>query len=71
MVSIFAATNGFMDSISVKDVKRFEKEMLEYIEVNNKKLFEDIRVKKQLNDEIIENIKKIVSDFISKFKKSE
>ena len=71
VVSIFAATNGFMDSISVKDVKRFEKEMLEYIEVNNKKLFEDIRVKKQLNDEIIENIKKIVSDFISKFKKSE
>ena len=71
VISIFAATNGFMDSISVKDVKRFEKEMLEYIEVNNKKLFEDIRVKKQLNDEIIENIKKIVSDFISKFKKSE
>lgn len=71
VVSIFAATNGFMDSINVRDVKRFEKEMLEYIEVNNKKLFEDIRVKKQLNDEIIENIKKIVSDFISKFKKSE
>lgn len=71
VVSIFAATNGFMDSISVKDIKRFEKEMLEYIEVNNKKVLEDIRTKKQLNDEIVDDIKKVVSEFISKFKKSE
>ncbi len=71
VISIFAATNGFMDSISVKDVKRFQKEMLEYIELNNKKVLEEIRTKKQLNDEIIENVKKVVSEFISKFKKSE
>ncbi|MBK8943713.1 MAG: F0F1 ATP synthase subunit alpha [Ignavibacteriae bacterium] len=71
VVSIFAATNGFMDSISVKDIKRFQKEMLEYIEVNNKNVFEEIRTKKQLNDEIIENVKKVVTEFISKFKKSE
>ncbi|MBK7105871.1 MAG: F0F1 ATP synthase subunit alpha [Ignavibacteriae bacterium] len=71
VVSIFAATNGFMDSISVKDIKRFQKEMLEYIEVNNKSVLEEIRTKKQLNDEIIESVKKVVSEFISKFKKSE
>lgn len=47
-----------MDSISVKDIKRFQKEMLEYIEVNNKSVLEEIRTKKQLNDEIIESVKK-------------
>ncbi len=59
-----------MDDISVKDVKRFEKELLEYIDVNNKNLFDEIRISKQLSDETVANIKKIVTDFKSKFKKS-
>jgi F-type H+-transporting ATPase subunit alpha len=71
VVSIFAATNGFMKDIPVNDIKRFEKELLEYIEVNNKSIFEDIRKIQQLNDEIVKNIEKTISDFLSKFKKSE
>ncbi|MCW8850189.1 MAG: F0F1 ATP synthase subunit alpha, partial [Melioribacteraceae bacterium] len=70
VVSIFSATNGFMDDISVKDVKRFEKELLEYIDVNNKNLFDEIRISKQLSDETVANIKKNVTDFKTKFKKS-
>jgi F-type H+-transporting ATPase subunit alpha len=70
VVSIFSATNGFMDDISVKDVKRFEKELLEYIDVNDKNLFNEIRISKQLSDDTVANIKKIVTDFKSKFKKS-
>lgn len=71
VVSIFAATNGFMKDISVNDIKRFEKELLEYIEVNNKSILDDIRKIQQLNDEIVKNIEKTISDFLSKFKKSE
>jgi len=71
VVSIFSATNGFMDDIAVKDIKRFENELTEYLDVNHKNIFEDIRKVKQLSDETIENIKKAVSDFQSKFKKSE
>jgi len=70
VVSIFAATNGFMEEIAVKDIKRFEKEFLEYIEVNNKAIFDDIRISKLLNDETVDSIKKIATDFQSKFKKS-
>jgi len=70
VVSIYAATNNFMDDIEVKDVKRFEKELVEYVDVNNKGIFNDIRVSKQLSDETVESIKKAVTDFQSKFKKS-
>ncbi len=70
VISIYAATNGYMDEIDVKDIKRFEKELLEYIDVNDKNIFDSIRTSKQLSDEIIERIKKIISDFQTKFKKS-
>ncbi len=71
VVSIYAATNGFMDDISVKDIKRFEKELFEYIDVNQKNIFDDIRVSKQLGEDTVGNIKKALTDFQSKFKKSE
>lgn len=71
VVSIYAATNGFMDEIPVKDIKRFEKELLEYIDVNKKNIFDDIRISKQLSDETLASIKQVISDFQSKFKKSE
>ncbi|MCB0749758.1 MAG: F0F1 ATP synthase subunit alpha, partial [Ignavibacteriae bacterium] len=65
VVSIFAATNGFMEAISVKDIKRFQSEMLEFIEVNNKNIFEEIRTKKQISDELNAAIKKTITDFQS------
>ena len=71
VVSIYAATNGFLEDIEVKDIKRFEKELLEYIDVNNKSLFDEIRISKTLNDDTVEKIKKLLNEFHSKFKKSE
>lgn len=70
VVSVFSATKGLMDEIAVKDIKRFEKELLEYMEVNKKDIFDDIRTTKQLSDKTIESIKKVVTDFQNKFKKS-
>ncbi|MDR3609688.1 MAG: F0F1 ATP synthase subunit alpha, partial [Ignavibacteriaceae bacterium] len=71
VVSIFLGTNGYLDSISVPDVKRFEKEILEYVEVKYNNIFETIKKEKQLSDEIISAIKKAADEFIAIFKKSE
>lgn len=71
VVSIFAATNGYLEEIDVKDIKRFEKELLEYIDVNDKSIFDQIRASKTLSDDTIEKIKNIVNEFHSKFNKSE
>ena len=70
VVSIFLGTNGYLDTISVADVKRFEKEVLEYIEVKYNNIFDIIKKEKQLSDETVSLIKKAADEFLVIFKKS-
>ncbi|PPB08344.1 F0F1 ATP synthase subunit alpha [Brevibacillus laterosporus] len=51
VISIFAATKGFLDKIAVEDVRRFEKELLAFIDSNKPQLFEHIRTTNELPDE--------------------
>ncbi|MBI9070432.1 MAG: F0F1 ATP synthase subunit alpha [Melioribacteraceae bacterium] len=71
VISVFIGTNEFLQSVSVKDVKRFEKEFLEYIELKNPDVLEKIRVEKALSDDIVDSIKSAIGEFLNKFKKSE
>ncbi len=68
VVSIFLGTNGFLDDIPVADIKRFEKEILEFIEVKYSQIFETIKKEKQLPDSTAEDIKKAAEEFKSVFK---
>jgi F-type H+-transporting ATPase subunit alpha len=70
VVAIFIGTNNYFDSIEVKDVKRFEKEFLEYVELKYPQIFENILVTKELKDDTVSLIKKAVEEFLEKFKKS-
>ncbi len=70
VVSIFLGTNGYLDSIAVYDVKRFEKEILEFIEMKYNQIFQIIKKEKDLSSETIELIKKAAEEFLSMFKKS-
>lgn len=70
VVSIYLGTRGYMDSISVHDIKRFEKEILEFIEVKYKQIFENIKKEKDLSKETEELIKKAADEFLPTFKKS-
>ena len=63
VVSIFLGTNGYLDDIPVADIKRFEKEILEYVEVKYNQVFETIKKEKQLSDSTVETIKKAVEEF--------
>src|SRR5574338_526872 len=58
VVAIYYGTKGFMDEIPVKDVKRFEKEILEFIEVKYKQIFDSIKKEKDVSKETEEMIKK-------------
>ncbi|WP_126428848.1 F0F1 ATP synthase subunit alpha [Brevibacillus marinus] len=51
VLSIYAATKGFLDDIPVSDVQRFEKEFLAFVESNKPQLLEHIRTTKELPDE--------------------
>jgi len=71
VVAVFAGTNNYFESIPVKDVKKFEKEFLEYIEVKSPEIFESIRTTKALDDVTIAKIKSGAEEFLTKFKRSE
>ncbi|GAB4291534.1 MAG: F0F1 ATP synthase subunit alpha [Ignavibacteriaceae bacterium] len=70
VVSIFMGTNGYLDSIPVSDIKRFERELLEYIEVNSPELFETIKKEKALSDSVIDKLKQTGDEFLKVFKKN-
>ncbi len=70
VISIFLGTNGILDDIPVADLKQFEKEILEYIEVKYNQVLEAIRKEKQLSDSTSESIKKAAEEFKAVFKKS-
>lgn len=70
VISIYLGTNGYLDSISVQDVKRFEKEILEFIEIKYNQIFVSIRKEKDLSKETIDLIKKAADEFLTVFKKS-
>jgi len=70
VVSIYFGTNGFMDDVPVADIKRFEKEAFEFIEVKYNDIFETIKKEKQLSAELEEKLKKAGDEFLGIFKKS-
>ncbi|MER3523338.1 MAG: F0F1 ATP synthase subunit alpha [Ignavibacteria bacterium] len=68
VVSIFAGTNGYLDEIPVEHVRRYEKEMLEVMELRHHDLLDAIAEQKDLTDEITEKLKAILLQFTDAFK---
>jgi F-type H+-transporting ATPase subunit alpha len=68
VISIFAAVNGFLEEVPVDDVKRFEKEFLDYINTTNPEIPKKIKETGKLDDELTEQLKKVISEFKRAFK---
>jgi len=64
---IYAGTRGYLDKVELKDVTRYEKELLAHLRGANKSLLTKIASEKALTDEIEAEIKKALDDFTSKF----
>ena len=67
---IWAATNGFVDWIPETDVRRFEKEFLEFLDTKYNRILTAIREKKQLDDETKRDLKGAAEEFKAIFKPS-
>ncbi|MCX6173207.1 MAG: F0F1 ATP synthase subunit alpha [Ignavibacteriales bacterium] len=70
VLSVFVGTNNYFETIEVKDVKRFEKEFLEYVDLKYPQILENILVTKEMKDDTLQLVKKAVEEFVEKFKKS-
>ncbi len=70
VVSIFAGTNGFLDEIPVDQVQRYEKELLEMMDMKHPDVLHAIAEQKDLTDEITAKLKSILQQFTDSFKVS-
>lgn len=71
IISIFSAVNGFLKDVSVKDIKRFEKELHQFIDNNHPLLLKEILEKQSIDDELGTKISKVIEEFKSKFRPSD
>ena len=69
VVVIFAGVNGYLDEIDIKDVTKFEEELLNELELSGKDLVNIINKEKSLSKETEEKLKSFVSKISEKFKK--
>jgi F-type H+/Na+-transporting ATPase subunit alpha len=67
VVSLYVATSGFLDAIPVSEIRRFEREFLQFVETNNAKILQDIAEKKALDDGIRSSIKAAFDSFKERF----
>ena len=67
VVVIYAGTRGYLDKVDLKDVTRYEKELLAHLRGANKALLDKIREEKALSDDVEKGIKEALDDFTSKF----
>ncbi|KKR81215.1 MAG: ATP synthase subunit alpha [Candidatus Daviesbacteria bacterium GW2011_GWA1_41_61] len=65
---LWAATQGYLDSLAVEQVKEFEEKFLSDLRLNGKKLLEEIVSKRELNDGLTslleKTVKKVLGGFI-------
>ena len=64
---LYVATSGPLDKVAVNEVRRFEREFLQFVETNHSSILKSIREKKALDDAIRAEIKKAVDAFMERF----
>jgi F-type H+-transporting ATPase subunit alpha len=67
---MWAGTSGQIDDVPVQDVRRFERDFLEYVAHQHKGVFETIVQSGQLSDDTIETLKSAIADFKKQFETS-
>jgi F-type H+-transporting ATPase subunit alpha len=67
VVSIFAGTRGYLDTIAVKDVVRFEREMLNSIRSKNADVLDAIRADKELKKDTEAKLADALAAFVKVF----
>jgi F-type H+/Na+-transporting ATPase subunit alpha len=66
---IWAATNGHVDDVAIEDVRKFETELLSFVENSHPGLLAAISEKKSITDDIKNDLKQILEDFKVTWKK--
>jgi F-type H+-transporting ATPase subunit alpha len=68
VVSLFAGTNGFLDEVPLEHVARFERELLELMDLKYADLLGSISGTKDLGTDIAQRLKDVLRQFTDSFK---
>ncbi|WP_369200221.1 F0F1 ATP synthase subunit alpha [Streptomyces sp. PU-14G] len=71
VVSIWSGTNGKMDDVPVEDIRRFERELLDYMHREESGLLTSIREGAKMSDDTIQTLGDAVERFKTQFETSD
>ena len=67
VISLYALSRGYMDSIPLAKIKEFEAGLIEYVEANAKEFVSDVTTKKMWEDASEAKLKETIESFKSTF----
>ena len=67
VISLFAGVNGYLDTLALKEVARFEKEALSEIKLKHKDIIEEISKNKEINESIKQKLHTFFKTFLKQF----
>jgi len=67
VASIYAGTNGYIDSVPVEDVREYERELLRFIDEKHPQVWTTYAAEKQLSDKLKAVLDAALKDFGAKF----
>jgi F-type H+-transporting ATPase subunit alpha len=66
-IIVWVATSGYLDSVPVADIRRYETELLAFVKTKYAALPKLIRDKRELTDEVVAGLKKAADEFKTLF----
>ena len=63
VIAIFAGTNGYVDDIPTSDVRKFEKELMKFVDAKYENIKKEIKEKKTLDDDLKAKLRAMIEEF--------
>ena len=63
VLAIYAGTKGYLDKVPVKEIGKYERDLVAYMEGKHAAILEEIRTKKQIDKDTEEKLKKALEAF--------
>jgi F-type H+-transporting ATPase subunit alpha len=67
IVIIYAGTKGYLDDMPVEDCRKFEDELYRFVDNAHRSLWDEIRTKKALDDDLRAKISSVIEEFKARF----
>jgi F-type H+-transporting ATPase subunit alpha len=71
VVSLWLGTTGKLDKVPVSEVRRFEREFLEFIGRGDNGIYDEIRTSKALGDDAVQSLERAIEAFYGQFTTSD